>query len=224
MNGRHIVRSYEEELALLRDKILEMGKLAREQLIRAGKTLLSRDTSSAEAIAAADTPINNLQQDIDRLTLSMLARRQPMALDLRNIVSGLKMAADLERISDYAVNIARHTMDLNSADIQKPVEGIIHMVEWANGMLEDVMSAYDENDADLARDVWYRDKAIDREYARLLSELRGFMTEESQYAKPFIALLFVARCCERIGDHIQNLAEDVHFIITGKAYHGNQNK
>jgi phosphate transport system protein len=150
----------------------------------------------------------------------MLARRQPMALDLRNIVSGLKMASDLERIADYSVNIARHSMDLNSADIQKPVEGITRMAEHAKGMLGDVMTAYEKNDPDLAREVWHRDISIDKEYATLFSDLRQFMSEEAQYAKPFMALLLVARCCERIGDHIQNLAEDVYFILTGEVYHG----
>jgi len=220
MNDRHIVRSYDEELALLKTNLVEMGRLAHDQLGKAVETLVSRDSSAAEAVVAGDAAINTLQQDIDQLTLSMLARRQPMALDLRNIVSGLKMAADLERVADYAANIARHSMDLNSAEIQNPVEGIIRMAGHARGMLGDVMTAYEERDAELAQDVWHRDQTIDKAYADLLSDLREYMKEESQYAKPFTALLFVARCCERIGDHIQNLAEDVHFIITGETYHG----
>ncbi len=220
MNDRHIVRSYDEELALLKTSLVEMGRLAHEQLSKAVQTLVSRDISVAEEIVADDEPINTLQQDIDKLILNMLARRQPMALDLRNIVSGLKMAADLERIADYAANIARHSMDLNSADIQNPVERIIHMAERAKGMLGDVMTAYQEKDSDLAQDVWHRDQLIDKAYSDLLSDLREFMKEGAQYAKPFTALLFVARCCERIGDHIQNLAEDVYFIITGETYYG----
>ena len=220
MRNRHIVRSYDEELALLRSKVLQMGSLAHSQLGRAVETLKSRDSREAEAIVAGDAPVNHLQQEIDQLTLTMLARRQPMALDLRQIVSALKMASDLERIADYAANIARHTMDLNSVVLQKPVEAIIRMTEDARGMLGDVMTAYQEEDADLAREIWHRDAVIDRAYATFLSDLRDYMKEDAQYAKPLTALLFVSRCCERIGDHIQNLAENVHFIVTGEIYHG----
>lgn len=221
MNGRHIVRSYDEELALLKNKVLEMGELAHKQLAKAVDTLVSRDSSAARAIVAGDAPINDLQREIDQLTLNMLAKRQPMALDLRIIVSGLKMAADLERIADYSANIARHSMDLNSANVQKPVEGIIRMAEQAKFMLADVMSAYHQDDPMLAKSVWHGDEKIDSEYAGLLSDLREFMNEEAQQPKSFTALIFVARCCERIGDHIQNLAENVYFIVMGEMYHGN---
>jgi len=220
MSSKHIVRTYDEELALLKASVLEMGKLSLQQLGRALETVLSRDSSEAEAIMADDAPINALQQAIDQLTLIMLAKRQPMALDLRMIVSGLKMASDLERIADYSANMARHSMELNSVDLQKPVEAIISMTENAKAMLSDVMLAYDKNDPELAREVWHADEYIDKEYSGLLSDLRASMNENAAHVKPFTALLFVARCCERIGDHIQNLAENVHFIITGEMYHG----
>jgi phosphate transport system protein len=221
MSSKHTVRSYDEELALLKASVLEMGKLSHRQLSRALETVLSRDSSAAEAIMADDTPINALQEAIDQLTLIMLAKRQPMAVDLRFIVSGLRMASDLERIADYAASMARHSMELNSVDLEKPVEAIIRMAEGAKAMLSDVMMAYERKDSELARKVWHEDEGIDAEYSKLLSDLRGYMTEDSEHAKPFTALLFVARCCERIGDHIQNLAENVHFIVTGRMYHGN---
>ena len=221
MSSKHIVRSYDEELALLKASVLEMGKLSLQQLSRALETVISRDGSAAEAIMKDDAPINALQEAIDQLTLLMLAKRQPMALDLRMIVSGLRMASDLERIGDYSANIARHSMELNSLDLQKPVEAIIRMVEIAKTMLSDVMIAYEKNDPELARKVWHKDEGIDTEYAGLLSDLRESMTGEAEHAKPFTALLFVARCCERIGDHIQNLSENVYFIILGETYRGN---
>ena len=220
MSSKHIVRSYDEELALLKASVLEMGRLSHRQLSRALETVLSRDSSAAEAIMADDAPINTLQKAIDQLTLIMLAKRQPMALDLRMIVSGLKMASDLERIADYSANMARHSMELNSLDLKNPVEAIIRMAGNAEAMLSDVMRAYEKNDAEMAKEVWHKDERIDSEYSKLLSELREFMSEDAQHAKPFTALLLVARCCERIGDHIQNLAENVHFIATGHTYHG----
>ena len=220
MNSKHIVRSYDEELDLLKAQVLQMGKMAHRQLTRALETVVSRDSSAAEAIMADDAPIDALQKEIDRLTLAMLAKRQPMALDLRKIVSGIRMASDLERIADYSANIARHSMELNSVDVQKPVESILKMTEKAKTMLSGVMTAYQDGDPELARQVWHEDEAIDQIYARLLKDLRDFMTGEAEHAKPFTALMFVARCCERIGDHIQNLAENVHFIITAHMYHG----
>ncbi len=220
MSSRHIVRSYDEELALLKADVLKMGSMAHKQLSRSLDTVLTRDSSAAEAIMADDAPIDALQKEIDRLTLTMLAKRQPMASDLRVIVSGIRMAADLERIADYSANIARHSMELNSVDLKKPVETIIRMAEHAKTMLSDIMTAYEKNDPDMARKVWHDDDRIDEEYSSLLLELRQFMSEEAEHVKPFTALLFVARCCERIGDHIQNLAENVHFIVTGEMYHG----
>ncbi len=220
MSEKHIVRTYDQELGLLKSKVLQMGKLAHAQMGSALETVITRDSLQAEAIIAADEPIDQLQQEIDRLTLNMLAKRQPMALDLRQIVSSLKMASDLERVADYAVNIARHSMELNSANVQRPVEEIVRMAEHAKGMLGDVLIAYSEEDARLAEEIWHRDDLIDETYANLLSDLREYIQEEVQYAKPFTALLFVARCCERIGDHIQNLAENVYFIVTGETYHG----
>ena len=137
MSSKHIVRSYDEELALLKASVLEMGKLSHRQLSRALETVISRDGSEAEAIMADDAPINTLQEAIDQLTLIMLAKRQPMALDLRLIVSGLKMASDLERIADYSANMAGHSMELNSVDLQEPVEAIIKMAEKAKVMLSE---------------------------------------------------------------------------------------
>ena len=193
MSSKHIVRSYDEELGLLKASVLEMGKLSHRQLSRALETVLSRDSSEAEAIMADDAPINALQEAIDQLTLIMLAKRQPMALDLRIIVSGLKMASDLERIADYSANMARHSMELNSVDLQKPVQAIIAMTENAKAMLSDVMIAYENSDPELARKVWHADEKIDKAYSGLLSDLRAFMNKNAEHVKPFTAILFVGR-------------------------------
>jgi phosphate transport system protein len=139
-----------------------------------------------------------------------------MAVDLRNIISGLKIAADLERIADYAANIAKHVIELNSISLDQPVQSIIAMAEVARSMLEDVINAYMETDIERAVEIWHRDSQINQIYGELLGQLRSFMERDSENIKAYTGLLFVARCCERIGDHITNVAESVYFIESGE--------
>lgn len=220
MSARHIVRSYDEELALLKANILDMGKKTQTQMERAISALQRRDLALVSAIVAEDDAVDRLQKEVDRHTIQMLAMRQPMALDLRNIVSGLKMAADLERIADYAVNMARHATELNNNSVEEPLESITRMIQMGIGMLRTVLEAYLEEDPEKAKKVWHQDQEIDEIYFDLLARLRDFMTETPWNAKALSALLLVARCCERIGDHVQNIAESIHYIFTGENYHG----
>lgn len=220
MSRKHIVRSYDEELATLKSKILEMGKQCDNQLTKAVKALNTRNSSLAEEIISSDVEIDALQSEIEALTVSMLARRQPMAMDLRNIVSALKMAAGLERIADYAKNIARHVIDLNNMALNEPVEIIVDMIETACKMIDDVLDGYLQMDAEKVIEVWHRDEQINQKYADLLGQLHSLMAKDAENIKAGTVLLFVGRCCERIGDHVKNLAENIHFIINGVTYRG----
>jgi phosphate transport system protein len=148
----------------------------------------------------------------------MLAMRQPMGSDLRHIISALKIAADLERIADYAANIAKNVMDLDHVSLEKPVELIIRMAELASHMLKDVIVAYREVDVRKATAVWHRDEDINKIYADLLSHLRSYMKADSDNINVYTSLIFAARCCERIGDHIKNVAESVYFITHGESF------
>jgi phosphate transport system protein len=142
-----------------------------------------------------------------------------MAQDLRNVIASLKMASELERIADYAANIARHISDLDHhLDIDHPIADLIEMAELAKGMLTDIMAAFAKVDVQKAIAVWHRDDQIDHIYADLLSDLRTKMSEDSENIRSYTGLIFVARCCERIGDHITNIAENVHYIEHGKTY------
>ncbi|MGD9241587.1 MAG: phosphate signaling complex protein PhoU, partial [Desulfobacterales bacterium] len=165
----------------------------------------------------SDLQVNDLQNTVDRLTVRMLAMRQPMGSDLRHIISALKIAAELERIADYAANIAKNVMDLDHVSLEKPVGLIIRMAELASHMLKDVIGAYRETDAQKAMAVWHRDEDINQVYADLLSQLRSYMKVDSENIDIYTRLIFTARCCERIGDHIQNIAESVYFIIYGES-------
>ena len=173
----------------------------------------------ADVIIVCDEKVNVLQQEVEEHSIRILATRQPMAQDLRYVIAGLKVASELERIADYAANIARHISDLDhQLDIDHPIASIIEMVELTKGMLADIMVAFSKVDAQRAIAVWHRDDQIDQIYAGLLSDLRARMSEDPGNIRSYTGLIFIARCCERIGDHITNIAENVHYIVHGKTY------
>ncbi|MGD9058334.1 MAG: phosphate signaling complex protein PhoU [Desulfobacterales bacterium] len=215
MSRDHTVRSYDQELDLLKSKISEMGKVAEVQLSKAIEALVTKDSKLAVDVIYTDSQVNDLQNAVDRLTVNMLAMRQPMGIDLRHIISALKIAAELERIADYAANIAKNGMNLDHVYLEKPVRLIIRMAELAIGMLRDVISAYLEPNVPKAIEVWHRDEEINQIYADLLTQLRSYMKVDSENINTYTSLIFTARCCERIGDHIKNVAEGVYFIIHG---------
>jgi phosphate transport system protein len=194
-----------------------MGKVAEEQLAKAIEALITKDSKLAVNVICSDVQVNDLQNTVDRLTVRMLAMRQPMGSDLRHIISALKIAAELERIADYAANIAKNMMDLDHVSLEKPVGLIIRMAELASHMLKDVIGAYRELNVQKAIAVWQRDEAINQVYTDLLSQLRSYMKVDSDNINTYTSLIFAARCCERIGDHIKNIAEGVYFITHGES-------
>jgi phosphate transport system protein len=217
MSKDHIVRSYDQELELLISKISEMGKVAEEQLAKAIEALITKDSRLAVDVIYSDEKVNDLQNEVDRLTVRMLAMRQPMGSDLRHIIAALKIATDLERIADYAANIAKNVMHLDHVSMEKPLGLIIRMGELASHMLMDVIDAYRGLDVRKAIAVWHRDEDINQVYADLLSHLRSYMKADSDNINAYTSLIFAARCCERIGDHIKNVAESVYFITHGES-------
>jgi phosphate transport system protein len=219
MSTRHIVKSYDGDLNQLKSKLSEMGKETADQISQAAKALLNRDGGMADVVIVCDEKVNVLQQDIEEFGIQILATRQPLAQDLRGVIAGLKMASDLERIADYAANIARHIPDLDHhLELDQPIAAIFEMTEHTIKMLTDVMAAFSAGDVHKAIDVWHRDGQVDGIYADLLGDLRMRMSEDSDNIKSYTGLIFIARCCERIGDHITNLAENVHYIEHGQTY------
>jgi phosphate transport system protein len=219
MPTKHIVKSYDDDLNLLNSKISEMGSEVEDQISKAAKALLSQDGGLADVVIVCDGKVNVLQQEIEELGIRILATRQPVAQDLRKVIASLKMASELERIADYAANIAWHISDLDDhLDLEQPIGAVIEMAELTNQMLMDIMQAFNKQDVPKAIAVWHRDDRIDQIYADLLSDLRSRMSMESDHIKSYTALIFIGRCCERIGDHITNIAENVHYIEYGKTY------
>ncbi len=215
MNAPHIVRSFDKDLTRLKDKILEMGVTARSQLTLTKKALGTRDRILAKDIVSGDKGVNALQHEVDRQTVRLLALRQPMALDLRIVISSLKIAGDLERIADYSANIARHIFALENIPSPRPIQSVQEMIDIAHAMLTEALEAFDTLDAPAALAVRRRDDEIDHIYRKVLTQLRTFMTKDKEAITTCTTLLFVARCCERIGDHITNIAESVHYIVSG---------
>jgi phosphate transport system protein len=214
--NEHIVRAYDQELDLLDKKIAQMGGQVEQQLARGFDALERRDPKLADAVVADDRKVDALEGEIQELTIQMIARRQPMAVDLRHIMTVIKIAGDLERTGDLAKNTAKRALAISGENHPKPLmTGLKHMVELALSQLKDVLDAYAERDADKAIAVWNRDERIDAMYNSLFRELLTYMMEDPRNIGLCTHLLFAAKNIERVGDHTTNIAEDVHYMVRG---------
>jgi len=216
--NEHIVKSYDQELELLDKKIAQMGGHVERLLAEGFDALEKRDPQLAEAVAASDRTIDVLEREIQELTMVMIARRQPMALDLRHIMTVLKIAGELERTGDLAKNIAKRAQAVSGENHPKSLmTGLKHMVELALNQLKDVLDAYAERDADKAVAVWRHDERIDAMYNSLFRELLTYMMEDPRNIGLCTHLLFAAKNIERVGDHTTNIAENVYYMVHGVA-------
>ncbi len=215
MASEHLVKSFEEELKRLHNLISRMGGLAETQLADAIRAVTDRDTELAAEVVEGDPKVDDLEREIDDLALKVLALRQPMASDLRSILSALKISAELERIADYAANVAKRSIALNQVAPIRPVHGIPRMGQVVKEMIKDVLDAYVSNDVDKAVRVWNRDEELDEMYSSLFRELLTYMMEDPRNITAATHLLFIAKNIERIGDHATNVAEMIYFQVKG---------
>ncbi|MGC2856535.1 phosphate signaling complex protein PhoU [Novispirillum sp. DQ9] len=215
-NG-HTVRSFEEELNQLTNVIVRMGGLAEAQLAGAIQAIVRRDSDLAGRVVAGDARLDEMEQEVHAFTVRLLALRQPLADDLRAIVGALKISAELERIGDYAANVAKRALVLNQNAPVKPVAGIPLMGRLVQEILNDVLDAYVERDVDKAMAVWRRDEEVDELHTSLFRELVTYMMEDPRNITPSTHLMFIAKNIERIGDHATNVAETIHFLVQGKS-------
>jgi phosphate transport system protein len=212
----HTVKSYEEELALLDKRIAHMGGIAEQNLAQAFDALEKRDPKLAETVIKLDRTIDALEREIEEQVISMIARRQPMADDLRHIVAAIRITGDLERIGDLAKNIAKRALAISNETHPKPlISGFRHMVELALRQLKDVLDAYADRDPVRARQVWQSDEQIDAMYNSLFRELLTYMMEDPRNISLATHLLFGAKNIERVGDHTTNIAETIHYMVEG---------
>ncbi|HXC88938.1 MAG TPA: phosphate signaling complex protein PhoU [Stellaceae bacterium] len=215
MSSEHIIKSYDEELRRLNNAITEMGGLAESQLATAIEAVVERDSELGASVVEGDARVDQLQHEVDNLAVRILALRQPMARDLREIFAALKIAADIERICDYAANVAKRAIALNQAPPAQPVHALPRMARVAELMVKDVIDAYVARDADKAYAVWMRDEELDEMYSSLFRELLTYMMEDPRNIGPSTHLLFMAKNIERIGDHATNIAEDLYYLVHG---------
>ncbi|HEV2551457.1 MAG TPA: phosphate signaling complex protein PhoU [Stellaceae bacterium] len=215
MASEHIIKSYDEELQRLDNAIAQMGGLAETQLGAAIDAVIKRDGDIATEVIEGDVQVDALERDIESLVTRLLALRQPMARDLRQSIAALKIASDLERIGDYAANVAKRSIALNQTPPVKPVYAIPRMGRLCQAMIKDVLDAYVERDADKALAVWLRDEELDEMYTSLFRELLTYMIEDPRNITACTHLLFIAKNLERVGDHTTNVAETLYFLVHG---------
>jgi phosphate transport system protein len=215
----HTLKRFDEELERLSATISEMGGLAESQLAQSLVALRDRDTEIAERVIAEDARVDALDEAVQEQTVQLLALRQPMAVDLRVILSSIKIAAALERIADYAKNTAKRSIVL-SQGIAPPsaVTGIERLGRLVRTALKDVLDAFAHGDVAKAYDVWQRDEEIDQVYTGLFRHLLTYMMEDPRTITACTHLLFMAKNIERAGDHVTNIAELVSFRATGHGF------
>jgi phosphate transport system protein len=215
--AQHIVKSYAQELDQLRDLLTEMGGLVESQVALATEAIVSGDNAKANRAVEADREVDVLERQAEQLVIRMLALRQPMASDLRQIVAALKITAAMERIGDYAKNVAKRSIVLSQFQTPFSLSGLAAMARLVQENLRLVIDAVGENDDAKAVQVWQSDQAIDDLYNSIFRELVTYMMEDARSITPCTHLLFIAKNLERIGDHATNIAETVHYAVTGEA-------
>ncbi len=213
---RHIVRSYEQELDQLRGMIARMGGLVESQTANAIAAVLNRDGEAAQQAMEQDPEVDTLEREIEGRAIRLLALRAPMAQDLREIVATLKVTSDLERIGDYAANVAKRSLRIGRIGPELSLGGLRSMGRLVQESLRMAIDALGQNDRDKAIEVWNSDKAVDELYTAMFRELITYMMEDPRNITSCTHLLFIAKNLERIGDHSTNIAEQVHYAVTGE--------
>ncbi|MCG8686909.1 MAG: phosphate signaling complex protein PhoU [Desulfobacterales bacterium] len=219
----HIVKSYDDEISQLNTEISAMGTTCEWQLAKALKALDTSDIRLAEEVVKEDENLNGLYKDLEDNAVKLLAKRTPLAVDLRYLLVVMRTGSELERIGDYAANIARRVIEMGCCQMlpEESVSLIQEIGKICRKMINDVVKAFLEMDVQGAIEVWHRDDVVDRKFARLMTDLRGRMQEDTSVVECCTLLIFMGRFLERIGDHITNISEGIYYIETGETYIGN---
>ena len=216
----HIVKSFEQELTRLRTLITDMGGMVESEVMLACQAVLQRDAAAAARAVESDPAVDALEHQVEQFVIRLLALRQPMAEDLRLIVASLKITGDLERIGDYAANVAKRSLVLDQYQLPFALTGLAHMSRLVQEHLKMVIDAIGERDTDKAVEVWRSDESVDEIYNALFRELITYMMEDPRNITPCTHLLFIAKNLERIGDHATNIAETLYYAVKGETIQG----
>ena len=213
----HTTRAFDIDLQQLARMIVDMGRLYDEQIAAATEALVKYDTALAGRVVAADDRVDALQRDVEEKAIAIIARRQPMAVDLREIVGALRISNDLERVGDLAENIAKRVMLLTDEfRINEVMLQFQRMVRLVRDQLTRVLQSYERRDVAEALDVWRKDREVDAINTALFRELLTYMMENAHNITFCTHLLFCAKNIERMGDHATNIAETVYYIVEGR--------
>ena len=217
MMTEHTTKAFDADLQELIRLVTEMGGLAEKQISDSVKSLARRDIAFAAEVINLDASIDVLQRELEEKAVETIARRQPMAVDLRQIVGALRIAADLERIGDLAKNISKRVGELNGDFYpQKLIRGVEHMAALVLAQLKEVLDGYAAHDVSKALSVWRGDREVDALCTSLFRELLTYMMEDPRNITFCIHLMFCAKNIERMGDHATNIAETVYFVLEGR--------
>jgi phosphate transport system protein len=207
---------FDQELSQLKDELLRMSALAEQSVAQSLKALVQRDSALAKQVDADDNHLDRLQMEIDERCIQLIALRQPKARDLRLLVMTMKIATELERIGDQAVNIAHRTEELNKEPLLKPLVDIPRMAEIARGMIHDTLDAFVYEKPDAARAIVHRDDDVDKLNRQLHRELTSFVIEDPHTITRALNLMSVAHNLERIADHATNIAEEIVYLYEAR--------
>jgi phosphate transport system protein len=213
----HIVKAYDQDIAALRTQLAMMGGLAEEQLGNAVEALSKRNLPLADRVIKTDDQLDQLERQIEEKAILTIAKRQPMAQDLREIMVAIRVASDIERIGDLAKNTAKRTHAISDALPRKLGAGFERMGAMAMKQLNQILDAYAKRDEAKAMEVWLADEDLDALYNSIFRELLTYMMEDPRNISLCTHLLFGAKNIERIGDHTTNIAENIHYLVLGKS-------
>ncbi len=213
----HTAKAFDTDLQEITRKVAEMGGLVERQISDATRALVERDTDLAEQVIATDPTVDAMQHEVEEKAILTIARRQPMAIDLREIVGAMRVCNDLERIGDHAKHIGKRVVALDlDLHPQKLIRGVEHMATLVSALLKQVLDAYASHDLASALAVWNGDEEVDSICTSLFRELLTYMMEDPRNITFCMHLMFCAKDIERIGDHATNIAETVYYMIEGR--------
>jgi phosphate transport system protein len=213
---KHTHRAYDKDLDLLERRIAEMGGISEKMVLDAMDALAASDAALAHQVVLTDPRLDVLQREVEEQAILTIARRQPVAIDLREIIGAIRVAGDLERVGDLAKNIAKRSIKIGvESRVSRALLGLKHMNDFALELMKDVLDAYAQRDVDRALDVWERDADLDALEDSVFRDLLTHMMEDPRNITFCAHLLFCSKNIERIGDHATNIAETVFYIVTG---------
>lgn len=224
MNDPHILSAYDEELKELRSVVSRMGGMAIDQLLAAMEALREVNVQEAEQVLQNDRKLDKMEIHAEKTAIGVFARRAPVADDLREVVSSIKMTTMIERMGDYAKNISLRTLDIAECSPVVMPQILDNMAEVAHHMIEDVMNAYVHRNADMAVDVWERDETLDNMHNAAYRQILARMMEIPDHIDAYSHYLIIAKNLERIGDQVTNIAEQIYYAITGDILEGSGHK